>query len=202
MYVYHQTNNPTYSCSKCKTRIPASDLDEIFKDQLKVFLLTDTSVSEYLQKLDVQLQEKQQLLSTVREERQKMKKKMEEMINMRVGGEWSKETFIEHFKPLEERTMQIDNQLPEMEAEIDFIKIQHYSSDTVLSDAKDLYSRWNDLTFEDKRTIVEAITDVITIGKEDINIKLSYIPTKQAHTAEPTQTAKAAQNPVKRQSVH
>jgi hypothetical protein len=61
--------------------------------------------------------------------------------------------------------MQIDNQLPEIMAKIDFLKIQHYYGDTVLSDAKDLYRRWNDLTFEDKRTIVEVITDVITVGK-------------------------------------
>ena len=214
MYVYHQTNNPTYTCSKCKTRIPAADLDEIFKDQLKTFLLTDTSVSEYLEKLDVQLQERQNLLFVVKEERQKLKKKMEEMVNMRVAGEWNRETFIEHFKPLEERIMQIDNQLPEIEAEIDFLKIQHYSSDTVLSDAKDLYSRWDDLIFEDRRTIVEVITDVITIGKEDINIKLSYIPTKNTNAntntrgadaplnTKTSQLTKSNQNPVKKQPVH
>ena len=112
-----------------------------------------------------------------------------------------------HFKPIEERIMQIDNQLPELEAEIDFMKIQHMSGDVVLSDAKDLYSRWDSLTFEDKRTIVEVITDVITIGKEDIHIKLSYIPTKNTNTraadaalkAEPNQKANTNQNPVKKQ---
>lgn len=202
MYVYHQTNNPTYTCTKCKTRIPAQDLDEIFRDQLKAFLLTDTSISEYLEKIDVQLQERQNLLSVVFDERKKLKKKAEEMVNMRVNGEWNKETFVEHFKPIEERMKQIDNQLPEIEADIDFLRMQHYSSDTVLSDAKDLYSRWNDLTFEDKRTIVEVITDVITIGKEDIHIRLSYIPSKQAHTAAPTLDTNTNQNPVKGQHVH
>ena len=122
------------------------------------------------------------------------------MVTMRTEGEWTKETFVEHFKPLEERIKQIDNQLPELQADIDFLKIQHYSSDTVLSDAKDLYSRWNDLTFEDRRTIVEVITDVINVGKEDIHIKLSYIPAKQAHTAAPTQSTKYDQNAVKKQS--
>jgi len=209
MYVYHQTNNPTYACSKCKTRIPVADMDEIFKDQLRAFLLTDTSVSEYLQKLDIQLQEKQNLLFVVSEERKKLKKKSEEMVNMRVGGEWNKETFIEHFRPIEERMKQIDNQLPEIEAEVDFLRMQHYSSDTVLSDARDLYSRWDDLSFEDKRTIVEVITDVITVGREDIHIKLSYVPSKNANTrgadaplqSEKNQQPKSNQNPVKKQPV-
>lgn len=202
MYVYHQTKYSTYTCSKCKTRISVSDLDEIYKDQLKTFLLTETSVSEYLLNVNSRLQEKENLLLIVREERAKIKKKTEQMVNMRLNNEWSKEMFIEHFVPVEERLKQIDNQLPEIEAEIDFLKVQHYSGDTVLSEAKDLYSQWDILTFEDKRTIVEIITDVIIVGKEDINIKLSYIPTKKTHTAAPTQKNNSnsnTQNPVKSQ---
>jgi hypothetical protein len=77
--------------------------------------------------------------------------------------------------------MQIDNQLPELEAEIDFMRIQHRSADAVLYEARDLYSRWDLMEFEDKRTIVEIITDVIRVGKEDIHIKLSYLLTKNAN---------------------
>jgi hypothetical protein len=43
-----------------------------------------------------------------REERQKLKKESEAMVKMRIAGEWNKETFVEHFKPIEERIMQID----------------------------------------------------------------------------------------------
>jgi site-specific DNA recombinase len=206
MYVYHQSKSSTYTCSKCKTRISVADIDEIYKDQLKTFLLTDTSVSEYLQNVDVRLQEKEKLLLILKDERGKIKKQTEEMVNMRINGEWSKDMFIEHFKPLEERMIQIDNQLPEIMAEIDFLKMQHYSSDTVLAEAWDLYSQWDNLEYEDKRTIIEVITDVIIVGKEDINIKLSYIPTKQAHTAAPTQNKKEpssySKNPVNSQHVH
>ena len=199
MYVYHHTKYSAYTCSKCKIRIGAADLEEIYRDQLKSFLLTDTSVSEYLQNIDFRLNEREKLLSVVSEERKKLKRQTEEMVKMRIAGEWSKEMFVEHFRPLEERMMQIDNQLPEIEAEIDFLKMQHYSSDTVLSDAKDLYSQWDSLSFDDKRTIVEVITDVITVGKEDIHIKMSYIPTKQAQAAAPTQLSNTIQNPVKGQ---
>ena len=178
MYVYHKTETPSYTCTKCKTRIHVEDMDFIFKDQLKEFLLTDSTVADYMEKMDVQLQEKERLLSVVREERSKIKKKSEEMVNMRIAGEWSRETFVEHFKPLEERIVQIDNQLPELQAEIDFLKIQHRSSVVVLYEAKDLYSRWDTLEFESKRNIVEIITDVIVVGKQDIHIKMSYVPTK------------------------
>jgi len=209
MYVYHSTQTPSYTCSKCKTRIHVDDLDFIFKDELRVFLLTDTPISRYLETIDVQLQEKETLLLSVRDERQKMKKRMEEMVNMRVAGEWNRETFVEHFKPMEERMMQIDNQLPAVEAEIDFMKIQRRSADEVLYEAKDLHRRWDNMEFEDKRNVVEIITDVITVGKTEVSIELSYIPIKSpraANAALPTASNQKTtsttnnQNPVKRQS--
>ncbi len=61
-------------------------------------------------------------------------------------------------------------------AEIDFLKIQTLSSDTILRDAKDLFQRWPQMPFQEKRNIIEVITDNITIGREDIAIKLAYIP--------------------------
>jgi site-specific DNA recombinase len=176
MYVFHDSKSPTYTCKKCKTRIPTADLEEIFHEQLKTFLLTNTTIAEYLEKIDSSLQEKQQLLGHVMEERQTIQKEMKGMIAMRANNELTKEFFAEHYKPLEERMIQINDQLPELEAEIDFLRIQNHSTDVVLQDAQDLYSQWGLLSYEDKRNIIEIITARITIGKEDIHIKLSYLP--------------------------
>jgi hypothetical protein len=52
------------------------------------------------------------------------------------------EGFGRHYRPLEERLKQIDNQIPEVQGEIDFLKIQYLSSDQIFNEAKDLYSRW------------------------------------------------------------
>lgn len=202
MYVYHKTKTPAYTCQPCKTRIHADDLDAIYKDQLKTYLLADTTVSEYLQKADAQLQEKEKLLSAVSEERKKIKKQMGEMVNMRVAGEWTKDVFVEHFRPLEERIIQIDNQLPELQAEVDFLKIQYYSGDTVFTNARDLYKQWDTYEFEHKRTIVELITQSIIVGKEDVEINLSHLPTNSPKAAEPhpptTNNTPNSQNPVKK----
>src|SRR6185369_10449320 len=39
MYVYQ--NNMVFKCQTCKNRIVESDIEEIYHDQLKTFLLTD-----------------------------------------------------------------------------------------------------------------------------------------------------------------
>jgi len=178
MYVFHKSTTATYMCRTCKNRIMESDLDEIFHAQLKTFLLTDINMSEYLQKVQTELEEKEKLASSVQAEREAIKKKMARYLKLRIDEEVSKEVFAEEYKPLEEQLMQIDKQLPELYADVDFLKIQFNSSNVVLEDAKDLYTHWNDLAFEEKRNIVETITDAITIGKEDISIKLSYVPSQ------------------------
>jgi site-specific DNA recombinase len=176
MYVYHEHTN-TYRCKGCKTKITATDLDDIYYSQLKDFLCTNTSMAEYFAESTILIQEKEQLLKNVTQEAAKIKKRMDELVNMRIEGDLSKDAFSTHYKPLEEQYNQLEKQLPELAAEVDFLKIQQLSSDTILDDAKNLYARWPELPLEEKRSIAEIITEKITVGKTDISLSLAYLPT-------------------------
>ena len=175
MYVYH-ANSAVYTCSNCKNRIPVETLDEIYHAQLKTFLLTDVDVKTYLSNSDEKILEKEKLLQGITEEANTIRKRKNVLVNLRMDGEMTKESFMEEFRPLEERLVQLQNSIPELQAEVDFLKIQIASSDVVLKEAKDLYDRWPTLPYENKRNIVETITDKITVGKEDVSLSLSYLP--------------------------
>jgi site-specific DNA recombinase len=71
MYVY--TENPIYKCTACKRKISVSDIDEIFHEQLKSFLLTDSDLETISLKSNSILNEKEQLLKTVRNEYNKLR---------------------------------------------------------------------------------------------------------------------------------
>ena len=211
MYVFHSSKFPTYRCPNCSNRIVVGDIEGFYHDQLKTFLLTETSTPKYLESLDSELQERENLLSAIFKERESLLKKIDTFINMRINNELSKELFIEKHKPMEERLNQLNNQLPEIQADVDFLKIQHRSADAVLSYAKDLYDNWSDMSQEQKRHIVETITKIITVGKEDVYINLRHVPTRNTNTNTrgadaPLQTetknspTNSNQNPVKRQS--
>lgn len=174
MYVFHQA--PVYNCKNCKNRIAVADIDEIYHEQLKSFLFSDSDLETYLLKSDELLQEKERLRMNVDREIAALNKQMKEIVDMRVNREMSPERFQEYYQPIELQLSQLQKQLPEIEAEIDFLKIQYMSSDTVLQNAKNLYDQWQLLPQEEKRSIIETITEDIVIGKEDISINLSYLP--------------------------
>lgn len=177
MYVYHKDKSPHYRCKLCNTKIEVADLDQIYHEQLKAFLLTETDVSDYMNQSDSRLQEKEQLLISTQSDIEKKRKQIKELVELRLKGELNTETLAPLLKPLEIQVKQLDEQLPELEAEVDFLKIEYLSSETVLSGAKDLYNNWIAMPFKEKRNIAELITNDITIGKSDINISLSYLPT-------------------------
>lgn len=177
MYVYHTA--PVFTCKKCKTKISTEDIDEIYHSQLKAFLLTDLENTSYTERSNSILHEKEQLLSTTKSKYSHIKKEMDELLSMRLSGELSKDIFPIHYKPLEEQYLQLSEQLPGLEGEVDFLKIQALSSDTILTEANDLYNGWAKLEFEDKRSIVETITEKVTVGKQDITITLAYMPSPE-----------------------
>ncbi len=174
MYVYNEA--PVYKCKPCKRKIEVIDIDTIFHEQLKSFLLTESNIETINKKSNQVIEEKELLLTTLRSEQTRLRKNVEKWLELRVSNEFSKEDFATVYKPVELQLRQIEEQLPQLEAEIDFLKIQHLSTDTIIQDAQDLYKNWIDLPFEDKRSIIETITDRITINTDTIDIALAYLP--------------------------
>jgi len=173
MYVRSTAKN--FDCKSCKNRIAVSDLDEIYQENLKGYL-TNINPITYVTEAEAELREKQQLYSLTNAKRSALYKQMTDLVPLRLNGELSQEHFATMYKPLELQVEQLDESLPALLAEIDFRTIQLASSDVVLTEAKALYEQWANMQFEQKRAIVETITEEITIDKRDITITLAYLP--------------------------
>ena len=93
-----------------------------------------------------------------------------------IGNEISQEAFGRTYRPLDERYLQIEKEQPRLQAELDVLKIDFLSSDQIISDASDLFHQWPQLSGEQKRSLVEAITDRIVIGRDDVEIDLIALP--------------------------
>ena len=184
--MYVPSNSPKYTCYECRNKIPAVDLEAIFHEQLKDFLLSDDELASYLSAGQSQVGEKENQIEILTRESQKLKKEMDLVYSLYVEQKISSDGFAERYQPLEERHRQICDQLPQIQAELDLLKINLLSSDQLLEDTRDLYTRWPDLSREDKRKIIEAITESIVIENDGIAINLCYLPTNEAESLLPT----------------
>jgi site-specific DNA recombinase len=174
--MYVPSNTPKYVCYKCRNKIPVLDLEGVFQEQLKSFFLSPKEMTGYLQEANETIKAKEELLKTLEKERQKLKSEMDKIMRLYLDDKISPDGFGTQYRPLEERSKQVNAELPQVQGELDFLKIKFISSDEVLTEAKDLYSRWPSLEPEAKRKIIENITDRITIGKDDVTIDLCYLP--------------------------
>ncbi|MDA8307925.1 MAG: recombinase family protein [Deltaproteobacteria bacterium] len=181
--MYVPSDSPKYTCFKCRNKIVAKDLEEIFHSQLKDFFFSSTEITNYLEKADSVVREKEELLRSLEDKKRRLEQEMDKLLQLYLADQIPKEGFGEKYKPLDERARQIGNQIPEIQGELDFLKIQYLSSDQILHEAKDLYARWPTLEEPEKRRIIESITDRIVIGQDDIAINLCYLPTSSELTA-------------------
>jgi site-specific DNA recombinase len=175
--MYVPSNSPKYTCFKCRNKIGEEDLEEVFQHQLKNFFFSPRDIKDYLEKADQVIRDKEELLKTLYEEEKKIKTEMDKTYRLYLDDKITPDGFGIRYKPMEERIKQIEEQIPELQGEIDFLKIQYISKDEILNEAKDLYSRWKKLTVEEKRNIVENITEKVIVGEDYVTINLCYLPT-------------------------
>jgi site-specific DNA recombinase len=175
--LYAPSNTPKYVCYKCRNKIPIADLEAVFHEQLKAFFLSPEEVAAYLGQADEEIKNKEERLAALETERVRVAQTMDKVYKAYIADEISVQGFGREYRPQEERLKQIEGERPRLQAEVDYLKIQYLSKDEVLAEARDLYSRWPALTPEEKRQIVEAIVEQVVVGKDEVAIHLSYLPT-------------------------
>lgn len=171
-----RSNSPKYTCLKCKNKILPDALEEVFQSQIKDFVLSPEEMSKNLERHDADIREKLALLDTLIAERSKVEKHKEKVSRAYYSDEISMQTYGTEMRDIEKRLGEMNSQIPELQGEVDYLKIRYLANDEVIREAQDLYSKWNDLVFEEKRRIIENITDRITVGSDDIDISLAYTP--------------------------
>ncbi len=177
--MYVAANNPKYFCRKCRNKIPIADLENIARQELKAFFGQPEKIASHLREADRNLTEKSALLDTHRREVQKVRESMHQTHQLFLDRHISGEGFRDLYGPAEERMKQLNAELPKLEAEVDFLKVNKLSADDVLREAGSQYERWPSMLPTDKRKIVEALIEKIVIGDGEIDITFSHLPSSE-----------------------
>ena len=180
--MYVRSNSPKYVCRNCHNKIPIADLEAIWQEEMKEFFANPQRIAQHLQSATKNLSDKETLLAAHEREIQKVRDDMTRTHRLYLDGEITAQGFGQFYKPAEARLNQLVAELPKLQAEVDFLKVNNLSADEVLSEATTLYSRWPKLPSEDKRKIAESIIDKIVIGEREIDINFSHLPSSEQMT--------------------
>lgn len=175
--MYVRSKSPKYVCEGCRNKMPIVDLEAVYREQLQHFLVSPAEIEAHDSAAREAAADKERLVASTEAELKRIEVEDENVFQLYLAGELSKEDFGRRHKPLSERRAQLEDELPRVQAELDVLRINSLSRQEALGEARTLTERWNDLPDEEKRHIVEAITDRIVIGKEDIEITLLNLPT-------------------------
>lgn len=171
LYV-NTSNKSRYVCQACRNKIPVVDLEGIIHEQLRTYAVSPDEVRKHLEAASDLVLQKEELIGVLEAERNKITKQQNTLIDLYQAGSLAKEDFGPRYQPLADRLRQIDEELPALEASRDVLKINSLSTEEVMSAATDLHARWPTLSREEQRSIVEAIFERITVGKDEVSIAL------------------------------
>ncbi len=180
--MYVKANSPKYICEKCRNKIPVVDLEAIFHDELKDFFASPAQLARHFEEANRNSAVKESLLQAHKGEIQKLREEMTRTHRLYLDGEITGQGFGQFYKPAEQRLNQLVAEHPKLEAEVDHMKVRNISAEEVASEAQTLYARWPNLPLEEKRRIVESIVEKVTIGRGEIDITLSYLPSSEELT--------------------
>ena len=176
MYVYHPS--PKYVCTGCRNKIPTDDLEAVYRAQLTNFLVEPEEIAAHEATARERMSERERLIEATQKELKRIESDSDRLFELYADGALSKADFSHRFQPLSKRRAQLEEELPRMQAEVDVLRINLVTRTEALGEARALSERWLDLPFEEKRQIIEAITDRIVIGKEDVDITLLHVVTE------------------------
>lgn len=174
--MYVPSNLPKYVCYRCRNKLPVEDLEAVFHEQLKGFFFSADEIARSLAAGDAVIKGKDDLIASLEAERGKLRKEIDRLYDLYQSEAIDQRGFGTKYRPLAERERQLDETLPALQAELDVLKIAKLSQEEIITEARDLYSRWPTLPPEEKRRIVETVTERIVIGDGEIEIHLFYSP--------------------------
>ncbi len=180
--MYVPSGSRKYTCTACKNKIPADDLEAIFCEEVRDYFATPERVETRLGAARRSLTEKEALVASHKAEVEKVRAEMARTHRLYLDGQIPLESFGEYHKPLETRLRELQGSLPEMEAELAHLEIRGMSADEVVRESRDLALRWPKMALEERRKIVESIAEKIVIGEGEVEISLSYLPSSEELT--------------------
>jgi site-specific DNA recombinase len=180
MYVFSRT--PKYVCPKCRTKIPIEDIEGIFCDELQNFFVAPERIQKHLASANQHLVDKKHQVDSHTRQLEKVRAEMRKTYQLYQADQITPEGFGRLYKPLEDQERALATELPRLQGEVDALEVSQLSADEVVAEARNLHKLWPGMSMDEKRRIVESITEKIVLKGDQIDITLCYMPSYEELT--------------------
>jgi len=174
MYVF--SRSPKYICPKCRNKIPMEDIEAIFRDELEDLFVAPEKIQAHLAQANQNLRDKKERLTAHSRQLDKVRSEMRRVYQLYQTEHVSPEGFGKLYRPLEDQERSLATELPKLQGEVDAVEMHQISADEVVAEAANLHKRWPSFKPDEKRRIIESITEKIVVTGDTIDITLSYMP--------------------------
>jgi hypothetical protein len=170
--MYVKRTKKVYHCKNCKIKIAVSDIEGIYWDYLSDCLMNINMV-EPIENSTTNIKEKQTLIKKTKNERVLLEITLRKYVSMRMDGEITGEKFVENLHLLQTQLLQVEESLLKAQSEMELEQLQIKSREVLFNKVDCLIRDWHSMPFENKRSIVESVTEQVSIGEKEIRIKFS-----------------------------
>lgn len=169
------TKSGNYRCKTCKLSINKDDMEEVFLSRLKKFLISDEELSAYNLSTSEEIHQKTGEIKYAEHELEKLETKLNQLIDLNVSGEIPTKGFKKHYEPVFERKENLEVKIKDLHTELDKLKEAKNSFASTAKRSLSFYENWNTLERDEKRFVVESVTNEIIFDGSSIKFKLKQI---------------------------
>jgi site-specific DNA recombinase len=171
-----ESKGEKYVCKSCKNKICLEVIDEIFHEQIRDFVFSEEEVDKYFSGATLTIEEKKNTLKSLQKELEEMEAKMTRLVDLNISGELPEKGFKNHYAKLNQRSEELLVSISRVEGEILAESSLLSEKSHIVSESRDLYSRWPSLTFDEQRYIVTSITKSLKIGVDTVDVEFHKLP--------------------------
>ena len=180
MYVY--TRSPNYTCMKCKNKIGAGVLEEIFTGSIADNLADTGQIAAHLDRSKSKIAEHQERAAAIRNQCESIRAEMKKLYDLYIVGGVGAEQFKEINTPLYDRLGQLSVEVPKLEGETAALAVGDLSVEAIAQESRNLAALWPTLDIEGKQRLASTICTEIIVPDKDPDAAIEIV---FAHSAPP-----------------
>ncbi len=190
MYVmpYPSAKTQRYRCSKCKAKINEDVLLLQMKDALETIVISPEQLEEVGENDSAVLEQKQNALKLLKTELRVIDKKIDTLLELYSDKAIDKKGFTGKYEILNSRKEQVEEEIPRLEGDLDYLKMSYIGREYVLKQATTLNKLFDEMDYKTKASIIRDILYSVTYNQTENTLHYDFYYLLESESCKTVQT--------------